>query len=883
MSSTAINKTNASVPQQADAVRKGVLPQGASLQYFTRYLKAYGVDGSVTGFVNQLPEGQDSEPYFDAVIDAATSSRKGDPAELLTSALRATKNLSLLRYAYDRLSDQAAYRQKFQDVFGFFPISQTDHFRQAGLTDTDQNGVISRDEPGYNPGVDRNRDNVLDISELFASQGALNDPASFAAAVNPQRSAIMTGLSRSYDVAGEGVRYRNMLVLVANGNYPEPVRENAQWLIAEYDAEIAIDNGDFTGALAIYRNYAEETGQEPAGYYRALADNEQQLGFLQSYYAYAQEHGQSSWAGGEMGGVEFILGTVYNGKLFELANFNPLAKGFLDQPGTPAEYRQYFWHEGRQAHVSGLSSTDLTPSSVVQFTIDQLPSNITVNGISIYQLNGSDPNQTMSVRYNLTEQAWTVTLPAADLYARPNAGTAEVKFGWGGGQSVAVANLTLEYPDGAAPSQPGTLQNWYEDNAFPALRNGEPISWNFVVAPDGDDLTSFEALSDFRTSGVSTGLILQRFFQHPEFVIDPNSPRGRQIVSDLRAKRNDPDAVEDYVDTQLTDQERLRFLRLGDQFIGGGMSALQYLEAEGFTYDQSDIQYPSEDDPCLVRITATKYIPIGELEGPMKEFFAQNPELAEQYPDGVPVRMTVEFYSTTRDADLAVGRHLAARENTAFQTHAYKSDLNNQHDIDAGTIPNEPEQETVGFVRGGCHAGMFPISDTAQFGGGIYYAPLIDAPYTGTAHFLIPEREVLAMARGTDPYQAAAQAYETVGSTGQYGRNDPNRVYTEVTDRNGSAYQRFSADNSVIATLTAGRRTVYNQLDGNVYLVSLTDQSDRVTINPGNPFYGYFLNQLGAAGERPAAEPQTTVARDSRPQATPAVATVSTPTVNAVF
>jgi hypothetical protein len=159
---------------------------------------------------------------------------------------------------------------------------------------------------------------------------------------------------------------------------------------------------------------------------------------------------------------------------------------------------------------------------------------------------------------------------------------------------------------------------------------------------------------------------------------------------------------------------------------------------------------------------------------------------------------------------------------------------------------------------------------------------MIDAPYTGIAHFLIPAREIIALTSGNDPKRAADQAYEQVGAAGLWGRNDPAKVITDDGDaqRLGAAVARYG-DDSVASTLLQGRRAVYSPIDGAIALVSTRDPHDRVLIRPNNPLYHYFLESISNEPERTTnLAPATTVA--AAPAAPQPVASGSS-TVNAVF
>lgn len=871
--STRVENTNNSV--STPNITRGNIPRNASPEYLSRYLRLHGLDSTVANFLNNLPAGADESPYYTALLDWAETRRGG--IDNLMTLLRQCKNLSLTRQAYERYGDRAEYRQRLDTYLK--ELGQSDYFGSSGATDRNRDGAISADEPGYDQRLDVNRDRQIDVSEILADQGALDSATAFMARVEPQRRLLFGQSVQSIDLGREGASYRSTLELVANSDSPAEVKAAARWLIADYDAQAAVSRGDFAGALEIYEGYAAATGQEPGGLYPLLRDNQQHFEFLSEYYTYVQANGHSNsglqgYLGG-MNGVEFLVSTVSTGALLN-AKAEP-AKSYLAQGGITAETRDLFWQPARRYQTTELSSTQLGPASAFTFTMNQQPIDIQINDIDVYNPVANDPAQYGMVRYDLATRTWNISIQAADVFAVPNAGTASVVVSGGSlGEETTVAELSMQYAEGTEASRPATREEWYQDNVFPALQAGQPVAWNFVVAPDNDQQVSLQNLED----GVTTGLLTQRFLGHPEFVLDPTTERGARIIADLRARKDDPEATEQYVMANLTGPERLRYIRLGDQFIGGGMSAMQYLAQEGFTYTQADIEYPANSADGLLRIKATRYIPLSELSGPMRAYFDQHPELRAQYPNGVPLQMTVEIYSTTANADLAAGRHLAAGENTAFQTHAYKSDLNNLNDSAAGTFNGTQERTTAAFVRGGCHAGMFAGSDTAQFGGDLYYAPMIDAPYTGIAHFLIPAREIIALTTGNDPKRAADRAYEQVGADGQWGRNDPAKVITDDADaqRLGTAVPRFGAG-SVAATLQLGRHVTYSPVDGAVALVSNSDPHDRILIRPNNPLYQYFMaNGLDRTGTAPAAT--TEIAVGQTPGIPEITARASTPNIN---
>ena len=874
-----------------------------SLNKFKQYLQKHGLNAVALKFLATQAGKAGSEELFAAALQYAA---QNDPTQVetilnqikngpdnpafLADVLAKVKDQDLTRTAYDMFKDKANYKQLLSKSFKGLKLGQVqNYYERIGAEDANHNGLIEASEAGYDPSIDLNQDKVVDLSEICVhlfNEAKTKDAHSFSQTIDPLRGSIEEAFNRSYGVSKQGEQYLNALNIVLEGNFPADVKLSAQWLKTDYLAKQAASSGDFQGALAIYETFAQDTGLQPGGLYSQLKTNESYLPFLQEYFAFYQDNGSSKYSGGTMSGNEFLNDALVTGQAFNLKNST--AKEFVKAHDLEPKHQQLFWKPSKKSNISITSSTELTPSDTFSFTTDQPPIGLEINGKRLSTFNYEQC-------YDLNSGNWKISMTGGDIYARASSAdlliTAMIN-----NKEVKIANLSLTHAEQLNTTKSAPVSA-VQAEMISTLKNGGTLTSTMVIAPDSDDMVSWAAVAlDGGYKGITTTSLAQAFLKNPKFVLDPNTPRGWKIVTELSAISKDAKKIQEYVDQNFTGQEKLRFFRMGDMFIGGGMGPYQHLEANG--YFITNVEQTGEGNPCILRITAEKRIPISELSGKIKAAYdALPPEVQAQYqnnslknnkdgtlnllaPDqsGIPVLMTIEIYSTTGDAVLATGSHLANKDShiVGFQTHAPNSwGMDHEASIEAGNIPSVQSDKKVAYLPLHCNTESFKDPLVSQFGGDIWIGPGVGKDNSAVAHFNILMSTQEALITGHNTLAAAKKTYAKAGGPNQ-------GAYVESQ---GSAIARFAdSDNDQLPDMvdqTKGQSTVAYDPINDHYIAD-----GNVVITSSNLLDGYFGGLDNISTELPSAavQPETVVAEKPVLEAQPKqVAKTEGPKINATI
>ncbi|MFC1568368.1 hypothetical protein ACFL37_01560 [Candidatus Margulisiibacteriota bacterium] len=844
------------------------LKKSTSVKKFEQHLKTHGLDAAAVKFLEGMAGKEGKEAYFSAALRYASSNPKDlaticgilengpDDIEFMISVLKDTQDLSATKFVYSYFKGKANYDQVLSQAFQNLSLEDVDGFySQAGVQDNNHNGTIEKGEAGYGQlisrGVDQDKNGVIDLAEiavhLFDGEKT-KDAQSFSQTIAPLRDSLYTAMSHGYDVSAQGAQYESALNLVLSGNYPQDVKATALWLLTDHQAHQAADKGDFRGALDTYEAYAQETGHEPGGLYEQLKANEDHLVLLEAYHGVYQEHGKSDYGSQPVGGLEFLHGALVTGKVFNKKK-NKMAKIFLSDPGIAKTYGHLFRDNNKGSTTTVLSPTTVAKGGAFMVKVDQPPRRILLNGQYLSISSRSS--------FDISSQTWTVTIPEADIAALIPEENIEVVLTLDA-KDKKIADITLPHLAGVPKAQSASIEN-VQGRILASLANGEPVTSVAVVAPDTDDMVSWAMVKrDGGFKGVSFKKLYTSFIKKPQYVAEPD--RAQVLVAGMKKCKSKAEVIA-YVEANFTGQEQLRFFRQADLFIGGGMGPYQHLAAEGYTI--TSIDYPKEGDPCILRLHAEKRIPIKDLTGAMAEGFAALPqEVQDQYraQGGIPVQTTVEIYSTTGDAFVAYGHHLAGKEAHAvgFVTHAPTSKINGQLLVESGSVTPNISDEPVANILVCCHAENFDTLLSNLYGPGVYHAPRIGKPFPGIAHFSIFTRVLDAAVTGESMMDSAQAAYTFAAGGG----GNAKRAYVDKPVSVASFHDVFNPNANVTRTITGE------------YIV------DGRVIKPNNTKYGYFAalsNVEIAIPGKPAqipeieGKPNTVVAKAVTEPATPSV------------
>jgi hypothetical protein len=887
MSVPQVNTQNTGAAGKAAAA----LPSNTSVEKFEQYLKKHGLNAAAKKFLKSKAGKLSEGAYFKAALEYASQKspqdvitifniiEDGGSPQFLTSVLFKVKNHDLIQQAFEHFKDRANYKQILSQNYGAFNSDKvSDYYEAAGAEDTNNNGTIEQDEPGYeilvqsNPNIDSNKNGVIDLSEicvhLFDGEKTKNAHA-FSQTIKPLRTSVHNAMISSYEVGNQGEQYEKALGLILKGNYPADVKMAAQWMLTDYQAHQAVSSGDFQGALAIYDKFSEEAGIEiePTGLYADLkATNESgHLDFLETYYAFYKDNFEMP-GGGTINGVTFLRSSLHQGFTFHLS-FNDTANKFIKEAElTEGQRALFFKVSDKKFSFNVLSSTQISGNSVFRAEFSQ-PPELHLKGEIL-------SNADTKLTYNLATKKFEIAIPGANLLARDPNSTDLDLIAKGQYKDFKIATLESPQVTQNAATPTATVRH-VRDRMIESLASGEGITGYVAIAPDKD--ANVHASPKKLQSLV--GLLLDaKYVKYAKFVFDPNTERGQTILKELKASRNDPQALKEYIDANLTEQERLCLYRLGDNFVGGSMGPYQNLAKAG--YQITDIEYTQNGDPCIIRITAAKSIPVDQLRGDMKAGFETlSPELQEKYrANGIPVQITIEVFSTTGDAVVGTGNHLGPKDVHAvgLVTHAPHSMMDNLLNTEAGNYTTKEGQQPMAYIPVHCHATMFDSQLRAQWGSDLWIAPRTGDETPGIAHASVFFKAFASIITGTNVHKASQKAYESVG-----GPNPKAYVDKEV-----AGTSRFIDSNNDgtpnVFGLEDGEVTItYNPITGEYYL--LRGKDEPIVVDPNNYLYGIIAKKDNLETQyapEPAAQPKpsapaqetgTVVASADSPPSTPSI------------
>lgn len=848
----------------ASAASNGLRPN-ASPTEFRAYLDRNGFNQQAQTFLKHKLAGDLDQAidYAAAVVNYADSlsdsaGRNGVLTALLEKCL--PENPEYLRiildqagslgasrfcYRYFRGQGRENYLQMFRLQLSSV-VATEGYFERLNAVDANGDGAIGEAESGYQEKYDFDRNGLIDLSEackyLFQENGG-SDPFRLYQLIAPLRTLVMETLPNGTLPAAELARYRSVLQMAADpqNGFPVDVVTAAKWYLTELDAAQAINTGHFSAALALYDDFSRETGVVPGGQYARLNAQRGQLPFYEELYRRCLTVDPS------VSGINFIEEALENGRLFEKGSFlvgQVLAQkngaAPADQPFF-AQLESYLWQSN--APIGALpAQLELSPTTSVTLRVTRRPVTVMLG----------DRGVLADINYDPATRSWAVTVRGADVFAR-SVGTQTEKltlvFDASRGRGVATSQsqikLVLSGNVGQAVVQPASAADFY-GRFQTTLAAGEPLTGYYAVAPDRDAGVGFHSSGSFDEQP-ETGRLIGRFTEHPEYVFETSTPEGAARAAQLKKELkglSETDA-QAYLRRNLTPRELLRFLRLGDRFIGGPVGPLATLRDQG--YSVTGIAYPGESDPALLRVSVERRISPDLLTGAARQAFNDLPaaQRAEYRQNGIPFQMTIEVFSTTDDASLAVGRHLAAKEENivAFQTHAYHSGPRTRY-MEEGIVP---EQAALGTTVGYLPIHCFSAHDTpfinAQFGS--VYSPTGSHSQTSADAYLVFQGldafltggNVNNSVREAFRQKAEAQYARVAGSVYKPTQTADASAYSLHADSNGNGIpdqiEPAAAENTALS---------FDPVRGELII------GGGVRIAPNNPYFNILGSTAAATG-----------------------------------
>jgi hypothetical protein len=714
------------------------LRPGTSPTQFRAYLDRNGFNQQAQAFLKNKIAGDLDQAidYAVAVVNYADSRPNNDERsgvllsllekclpenpEYLRIILDQAGSLGASRFCYRYFRDQGRenYLQLFRQQLGTV-VQAESYFERLNAVDSNGDEVVSRNEAGYQEKYDHNRDGVIDLSEacrsLFQENGG-SDPLRLFQLISPLRTLTMESLSAGKLTPAELARYQSVLQMAADpqNGFSAEVVTAAKWYQTELGAAQSINAGHLSEALAIYDVFARETGVEPGGDYARLNAQRGDLGFYEELFRRCQLVDPS------VNGLSFIDESLGNGRLFEKGSFlisqvlTQRASAGPDEQAFFSRVESYLWQPN--APLGALpAQIELTPTSSVTLQVTRRPVTVMLG----------DRGVLAEITYDPGTRTWNVTVRGADVFSRSVSTQTEklsLVFDVSRGRGVATSQsqipLFLSGNVDQPVVQPATAADFY-GRFQDTLASGDPLSVYYGVAPDKDAGVGFHTPGSFDEQP-ETGQLISRFSAHPEYVLDTSTTEGAarsvQIKTDLRGL-SDTDA-QAYLRQNLSPRELLRLLRLGDRFINGPVGPLATLHEQGYAI--TGIDYPEDGDPALLRIKTERRLDPDRLTGAARQAFNALPaeQRAIYQQTGISVAMTIEIFSTTDDASLAVGRHLAAKEENlvAFQSHAYHSGPRSRY-MEENIVPEQSALgTTVGYLPIHCFSAQEMPFINGQFG-----------------------------------------------------------------------------------------------------------------------------------------------------------------------
>ncbi|MDI6731852.1 MAG: hypothetical protein QME05_04660 [Candidatus Margulisbacteria bacterium] len=721
-------------------------------------------------------------------------------------------------------------RKYLTDDLNFFSI--------IGAEDVDGNGLIELSEPGYIAQVDANQDQVIDLSEVILHiLDESSDPIEFYQAVRPLRDSVLFPFLESFYAAEgssparqkEAFRYLAALRLIIEGDFPAEIKEQTSWYVAEYLAAKAVSEGKYEEALSIYERFAGQYDKTPGGYYEVLAENSEHLEFLEKYYSISDAKARG------YNGTHFLRRTLYGGHYFEQDSFEVRHIGRKE--GVDAEFLQELAAHCQPKDIS--FSPEIPTETLSEYSIEDT---FTVDFPFCPEFIRNSAGkiiEKVEICYNLETHLWQVRIPIIDLIGQAQGNKITLKFAFNEaivpeGEKAPVIEIPIiiigmaQLPMAA----PASSTQFYAMMGQ-TLSEGTPIDVYYAVAPDKD------AAMYFGHSSLNMKEIAGRFLRIPYFVIDAGTEDGK--VKTEKMKKELPNviasgrqAIEEYFRANVDERELLRLLRLGDRLIGGPLGIFDYYRQYG--YSITEITYPENGD-CLVQLGLERRIPISQLRGEMKTAFDALPEeMKQKYraEGGLLVKMQVEFYNTTDAASLAVGRHLAGKEEeiVTFQTHCYHVGPRDRYQ-EEGIYPAADIELPIAYFGNHCY-GSQDLNYLSQLG--TFYYPVATYDKT-TANARINLEVVDALLLGGNPVSDARSAFSNVVPKGV----SASAVYKFPVPENASALSLYA---------DSDRDGIPDPIDRNDLSEIIFDpirneiHVNGVAIKPGNAYYNYFLQKL---------------------------------------
>ena len=752
--------------------------------------------------------------------------------QMFVSAVLDSKSLPVSQFYFSLVKERGLsnYIQIFEHYSHQLDLSASERmFTQIKAKDLDHNGRISDKEPGWKPELDINSDGFIDQSEtavFLFSQGP-KDALSFTRAMKSTRETIINSTTLGISLGGRTASsYVLSLGKIIEGNYPAEVKTTAKWYKAEFLALREIQLGNFGKALKIYEKFAEETGARPAGHYQVLAQNKADLPFLEQYFKYYTTANPSA----NVMAVDFLEKTLVNGEYFDrrepsvgevlaLSDKYPADKAFFaklnlycDQPKSAA---------AAPAVISG-GQPELTRDGTVELTFSSRPLEISVNTRG-FLMDKKDHLASKKVRflpyqqtYDVHDHVWRVRIKGVDAYAlvQDTKDTSLYVKLHSPGQKKG-SNLIKEIP--VSFSDANGLNNTaiagkseFQASLNAKLRTAGRAQVYYAVAPDRDDAVSFYDQT-FSKEAPTALKSADNFIAHPEFVCDIRTPAGqaraRKLAADLqalKAKGNEQE-VASYFKQNLAPKELLRLYRLGDKFIGGVLGIYSHLALRGYKQSNMKIEYPPDGDPRLLTITIER----GKA------------------------KIAIEIFSTTDDAYLATGRHIAARQDdiVTLQTHDYRSGSKRLWEEVVVGQDAKNDGKTIAYFGNHCHSIADVANLTQRFGN--IYVPAASYHST-TANSAINLSVIDALLNGSDENEAARRAYRAVAEA----PGTANDVIRRPKAAEGKGYKYFLDSNS---------NGIPDRLDGGQEVSKVSFDPIRseysfngVVIDKKSPYYNYF-------------------------------------------